>query len=111
MKMLTRLGYPVEEQGVGYIADIDAHNPLASAGRRVRLSHRAGAGMTAETLATAFDSFFTTRLGRGGPGPGLTLRSSVPLPIVRRPEQLADPRFTGELTRLATHYLRRLGTH
>jgi hypothetical protein len=27
MKMLTRLGYLVEEQGVSYIADIDADNP------------------------------------------------------------------------------------
>ncbi len=30
MKMLTQLGYLVEEQGVSYIADIDADNPLAS---------------------------------------------------------------------------------
>ena len=30
MKMLTRLGYLVEEQGVTYMADIDADNPLAS---------------------------------------------------------------------------------
>ena len=28
--MLTRLGYLVEEQGVTYMADIDADNPLAS---------------------------------------------------------------------------------
>ena len=30
MKMLTRLGYLVEEPRVSYIADIDADNPLAS---------------------------------------------------------------------------------
>jgi hypothetical protein len=30
MKMLTRLGYLVQEQSVSYIADIDADNPLAS---------------------------------------------------------------------------------
>ena len=30
MKMLTRQGYLVEEQGVSYIADIDPDNPLRS---------------------------------------------------------------------------------
>ena len=30
MKMLTRQGHLVEEEGVSYIADIDADNPLAS---------------------------------------------------------------------------------
>ena len=30
MKMLTRVGYLVEEQGMTYLADIDADNPLAS---------------------------------------------------------------------------------
>ncbi len=30
LKMLTRLGYLVEEQGVSYLADIDADNPLRS---------------------------------------------------------------------------------
>ena len=30
MKMLTRLGYLIEEEGMTYIADMDADNPLAS---------------------------------------------------------------------------------
>ena len=30
MKMLTRQGHLVEEEGVSYIADMDAHNPLTS---------------------------------------------------------------------------------
>jgi len=30
MKMLTRLGYLVEEHGMTYLADADADNPLAS---------------------------------------------------------------------------------
>jgi hypothetical protein len=30
MKMLTRQGYLVEEQGMTYLADIDADNPLVS---------------------------------------------------------------------------------
>jgi Putative transposase len=30
MKMLTRLGYLIEEKGITYIADMDADNPLAS---------------------------------------------------------------------------------
>ena len=47
MKMLTRLGYLVEEQGVSYIADIDADNPLASLQAasctyRIALGPRAG---------------------------------------------------------------------
>ena len=29
MKMLTRLGYLIEEEGITYIADRDADNPLA----------------------------------------------------------------------------------
>ena len=28
--MLTRLGYHIEEEGITYIADMDADNPLAS---------------------------------------------------------------------------------
>ena len=47
MKMLTRLGYLVEEQGVSYFADIDADNPLrslqaASCTYRIALGPRAG---------------------------------------------------------------------
>ena len=47
MKMLTRLGYLVEEQGVTYMADIDADNPLASLQAasctyRIALGPRAG---------------------------------------------------------------------
>jgi hypothetical protein len=47
MKMLTRLGYLVEKQGVSYIADIDADNPLASLQAasctyRIALGPRAG---------------------------------------------------------------------
>jgi hypothetical protein len=47
MKMLTRLGYLVEEQGVSYVADIDADNPLASLQAasctyRIALGPRAG---------------------------------------------------------------------
>ena len=30
MRMLTRLGYLVEEEGMSYLADIDADNPLRS---------------------------------------------------------------------------------
>ena len=30
MKLLTRLGYLIEEQGMTYIADMDADHPLAS---------------------------------------------------------------------------------
>ena len=45
--MLTRLGYLVEEQGVTYMADIDADNPLASLQAasctyRIALGPRAG---------------------------------------------------------------------
>ena len=44
MKMLTRLGYLVEEQGVSYLADLDADNPLrslqaASCTYRIALGH------------------------------------------------------------------------
>ena len=47
MKMLTRSGYLVEDQGVSYIADIDADNPLASLQAasctyRIALGPRAG---------------------------------------------------------------------
>ena len=47
MKMLTRLGYLVEEEGVRYIADMDAENPLASLQAasctyRIALGPRAG---------------------------------------------------------------------
>jgi hypothetical protein len=47
MKMLTRLGYLIEEEGINYIADMDADNPLASlqAGSciyRIALGPRAG---------------------------------------------------------------------
>src|SRR4029077_11974687 len=47
MKMLTRLGYLVEEQGVSYIADIDPDNPLrsvqaAACTYRIALGPRAG---------------------------------------------------------------------
>ena len=47
MKMLTRQGHLVEEQGVSYIADIDADNPLASLQAasctyRIALGPRAG---------------------------------------------------------------------
>ncbi len=47
MRMLTGLGYLVEEQGVSYLADIDAHNPLrslqgASCTYRIALGPRAG---------------------------------------------------------------------
>jgi Putative transposase len=38
MKMLTRRGYLVEEEGMTYIADMDADNPLASL--QVTLGHR-----------------------------------------------------------------------
>jgi hypothetical protein len=47
MKMLTRVGYLVEEQGMTYLADIDADNPLkalqaASCTYRIALGPRAG---------------------------------------------------------------------
>ena len=47
MKMLTRLGYLIEEQGMTYIADMDADNPLASLQAasctyRIALDPRAG---------------------------------------------------------------------
>ena len=47
MKMLTRQGYLVEEQGMTYMADIDADNPLASLQAasctyRIALGPRAG---------------------------------------------------------------------
>jgi hypothetical protein len=47
MKMLTRLGYLVEEQGVSYMADIDPDNPLrslqaASCTYRIAFGPRAG---------------------------------------------------------------------
>ncbi len=47
MKMLTRQGYLVEEQGMTYLADIDADNPLrplqaASCTYRIALGPRAG---------------------------------------------------------------------
>ena len=47
MKMLTRQGHLVEEQGISYIADIDADNPLASLQAasctyRIALGPRAG---------------------------------------------------------------------
>ena len=47
MKMLTRLGYLVEEQGMTYLADTDADNPLASLQAaactyRIALGPRAG---------------------------------------------------------------------
>ena len=46
MKMLTRQGYLLEEQGVSYLADIDSDNPLrslqaASCTYLVHLSNRA----------------------------------------------------------------------
>jgi len=47
MKMLTRLGYHIEEEGITYIADMDADNPLASLQAascifRIALGPRAG---------------------------------------------------------------------
>ena len=47
LKMLTWLGYLVEEQGVSYLGDIDADNPLrslqaASCTYRIALGPRAG---------------------------------------------------------------------
>ena len=77
MKMLTRLGYLVEEQGVSYIADIDA-DPLASlqaasctyrialgprAGQKV-LSLRTVAGRAEKTTAALCGSGTHYRLSR-----------------------------------------------
>jgi hypothetical protein len=47
VKMLTRLGYHIEEEGITYIADMDADNPLASLQAascifRIALGPRAG---------------------------------------------------------------------
>ena len=47
MKMLTSQGYLVEEQGMTYLADLDAHNPLrpmqaASCTYRIAFGPRAG---------------------------------------------------------------------
>ena len=71
LKVLTRLGYLLEEQGMAYIADIDADNPLVSlqaasctyrialglhAGQRV-LSLRTAAGREEKTtLALCVDA-------------------------------------------------------
>jgi hypothetical protein len=43
MTMLTRQGYLIEEQGMTYLADIDADNPLKTLqARLIHLSHRLG---------------------------------------------------------------------
>jgi hypothetical protein len=47
MTVLTRQGYLIEEQGMSYLADIDADNPLrplqaASCTYRIALGPRAG---------------------------------------------------------------------
>ncbi len=47
LKLLTRLGYLVEERGMTYLADIDPHNPLmplqaAACTYRIALGPRAG---------------------------------------------------------------------
>jgi len=61
MKTLTRGGYLVEEQGMTYLADIDADNPLkalhaASCTYRIALEPRAGKKMLSlQTVAGADD--------------------------------------------------------
>ncbi len=54
LKMLTRLGYLVEEQGVTYMANMDADNPLASLRAKCtyRIALRPRAGQKVLSLRT-----------------------------------------------------------
>ena len=52
LKMLTRLGYLVEEAGVRHIADMDADNPLASL-QATSCPYRIAMG-SRQTLGAAF---------------------------------------------------------
>ena len=67
MKMLTRLGYLLEEEGITYIADTDADNPLASLQAasctyRLALGPRAGQKVLSVRTVAGRDEKHTTAL-------------------------------------------------
>ena len=67
MKMLTRQGHLVEEEGMSYIADIDADNPLASLQAasctyRIALGPRAGQKVLSLRTVPGRDEKTTTAL-------------------------------------------------
>ena len=65
--MLTRLGYHIEEEGITYIADMDADNPLASLQAaectyRIALGPRAGQKVLSLRTGAGRDEKNTTAL-------------------------------------------------
>ena len=80
MKLLTRLGYLIEEQGMTYIADMDADNPLASLQAasciyRIALGPRAGQKVL--SLRTVAGRDEKTRAGLCADAHGFSLHAGV----------------------------------
>jgi hypothetical protein len=90
LKMLTRQGYLVEEQGMTYIADMDTDNPLASLQAasctyRIALGPRAGQKVLSLRTVSGRDEKATT--GLCALAHGFSLHAGLRAAIVPGPEQ------------------------
>ena len=80
VKMLTRLGYHIEEEGITYIADMDADNPLASwqaASCIFRIALGPRAGQKVLSLRTVAGRDEKTRAGLCADAHGFSLHAGV----------------------------------
>ena len=94
MNMLTRQGYLVEEQGVRYLADVDADGPLeplaAACTYRIAFGPRAGQTLSQRTVPSRYEK--TTPGGLCANAHGFSLHAAVRCGAHQRKELDHPPR-------------------